>query len=185
LEVKKVCAMIVLTNFKNTIYSGRGNLRWSCNESRTLTNVLIIADSDGRKYSMQRKPSGPLRPDYELLSKSNVKTILICFFRLQRDIAQRICPIWSDSAQKFYVQVLGRLRHGVPHVGPKLFPDKWILHDDSAPSYTALAVKEFLAKKPVVVLDRQPCWRYLAPCDLFFFHTMDNHLKRSQSETVE
>jgi hypothetical protein len=27
LEVKKVCAMIVLTNFKNTIYSGRGNLR--------------------------------------------------------------------------------------------------------------------------------------------------------------
>jgi hypothetical protein len=37
----------------------------------------------------------------------------------------------------------------VPRKEPELLPKDWILHHDNAPSYKALSVKQFLAKKSI------------------------------------
>jgi hypothetical protein len=65
----------------------------------------------------------------------------------------------------------------------EFFPDNWILHHDNAPSHTVFSIKEFLAKKSVVVLEH-PTYQ-ISFCMTFHFPTMKNHLKGSHFEIVE
>jgi hypothetical protein len=58
----------------------------------------------------------------------------------------------------------------VHRVRPDLQGDNgWILHQDNAPSHTALIVCEFLACNLITVMDHPPYSPNLAPCDFFFF----------------
>jgi hypothetical protein len=62
--------------------------------------------------------------------------------------------------------VLTRLQESVQRKGPELWPDKWILHHDSAPVHDVLRVRKFLAKKSITKMDHPPD---LVPCDFWFF----------------
>jgi hypothetical protein len=95
---------------------------------------------------MQWKSPSSRRPKKAQMSKSKVKTILICFFDCKGTVHREFVPPGQTVNQKFYLQVLERLRQQVCHVRPELFPNKWILHHDNAPSHTELSVKEFWAR---------------------------------------
>jgi hypothetical protein len=49
--------------------------------------------------------------------------------------------------QNLYFHGLERVRQRIRGVGSGMFPDKWILHHDNAPSPTGISIKEFFAKK--------------------------------------
>jgi transposase len=46
---------------------------------------------------------------------------------------------------------------------PELWPEKWILHHDSAPTHDVLRVHEFLAKKSIKKMGPPPYSPDLAP----------------------
>jgi transposase len=47
----------------------------------------------------------------------------------------------------YYIEVLTRLRENMRRRQPQKWKDGWILHNDNAPSHTAMAVQQFLAVK--------------------------------------
>ena len=55
--------------------------------------------------------------------------------------------------------------------------DNWVLHHHNAPAHTALAVREFLAKKNIPVLPHPPYSPDLAPCDFYLFPKLKLKLK--------
>ncbi|KAM0736815.1 Mariner Mos1 transposase [Formica fusca] len=46
---------------------------------------------------------------------------------------------------------------------------RWILHQDNAPSHTALIVREFIGRNNITVMDHPPYSPDLGPCDFFLF----------------
>jgi hypothetical protein len=53
----------------------------------------------------------------------------------------------------------------------------WVLHHDNAPAYTALSIREFLAKKSIPVLPNPLNSPDLAPCDFHLFPKFKSRLK--------
>lgn len=86
--------------------------------------------------------------------------------------------------QRFYLEVLGRLRQRVFRVRPEI-GSTWILHHDNAPSHSALAVREFLAEKHITVLPHPPYSPDLAPCDFFIFPKMKKGMKGHHFGSVD
>ena len=52
----------------------------------------------------------------------------------------------------------------------------WLFHWDNAPVHTAKAVKTFLDKKGIKMLDHHPYSPDLAPADFFLFPTLKREL---------
>jgi hypothetical protein len=67
--------------------------------------------------------------------------------------------------QQCYLDVLTRLRESVRRKRPGLWPDKWILHHDSAPAHDTLRVRE----NSITKIDHSPYSSDLAPCDFWLF----------------
>jgi hypothetical protein len=55
----------------------------------------------------------------------------------------------QTADQQCYLEVLTRLRESVWRKRPKLWPDKWILHHDSAPAHDGLRVHKFQDRKSI------------------------------------
>jgi transposase len=60
---------------------------------------------------------------------------------------------------------------------PELWPDAWIFHHDNALDHDVLAAWEFLAKKPIIKLDRPPYSPDLARCNFWLFPQLKTALK--------
>ena len=101
------------------------------------------------------------------MSKSKIKTMLICFFDSQGVVHKEFVPPWQTANKQYYREVLERLRKRVHRVRPET-ADIWTLHQDNAPCHTAISVKEFLAKKGISVVPQPPYSPDLSPCDFFF-----------------
>jgi hypothetical protein len=70
--------------------------------------------------------------------------------------------------QVYYFEILKRLREKVRRKRPERFANNsWILHHDNAPAHTALSVREFLAIKPITVLEHPAYSLDLAPYNIF------------------
>jgi len=82
--------------------------------------------------------------------------------------------------QQCYLEVLTRLQESVQKKRPRLWPDKWILHHDSALAHDALRVSEFLAKNSITKMDHPPYSPDLAPCDFWIFPNLKNALKEQR-----
>jgi hypothetical protein len=68
----------------------------------------------------------------------------------------------------FYVEVLKCLHDCMQRVQPELGAEKnWILHDDNAPSYSALTVHEFFARNDIITTDHPSYSPDLAPATFF------------------
>jgi hypothetical protein len=83
----------------------------------------------------------------------------------------------TDANQQCYLEVLTRIQESVQRKSPELWPDKWIIHHDSAPAHDALRVHEFLAKNAITEIDHPPYSPDLAPCDFRLFPKLKNALK--------
>jgi histone-lysine N-methyltransferase SETMAR len=65
------------------------------------------------------------------------------------------------------VEVLKRLHE---RVRPESWAERnWILHPNSAPSHSALIVREFFAKNNMITMDHPYYSPDLVPCDFFLF----------------
>jgi hypothetical protein len=65
--------------------------------------------------------------------------------------------------QKYYLEVLTKLRERVRKKRLELWKKSWILHQDNVSTHNTLAVKQFLADKYIPVLAPPP--PHHSPCD--------------------
>ena len=110
--------------------------------------------------------------------------MIIVFFDSRGIVRKEFVPPGQTVNQAFYKDVLERLRKRVQRVRTDI-ADDWVLHHDNAPAHTALAIREFLAKKKIPVLPQPPYSPDLAPCDFYLFPKFKLKLKGHRFGTIE
>ena len=73
----------------------------------------------------------------------------VCFFDHKGIVHYEFIAQGQTVNQQCYLEVLTRLRESVQRKRSKLWPDKWILHHDNAPSHHVLRVREFLVTNSI------------------------------------
>jgi hypothetical protein len=109
-----------------------------------------------------------------------VKAMMIVFFEIRDVIMIEWAPEGEKITQKYYLEVLTKLRERVRKKRSYLWKKKWILHQDNAPAHNALAVKQFLADKCVPVLEQPPPPSHsldFVSCDLYLFPKLKSALR--------
>jgi hypothetical protein len=91
--------------------------------------------------------------------------MLVCFLNHKGIVHSKLIAQGQMVNQQCYLEVLTRLWKCVRMKRPGLWPDKWILHHDSAPAHGALRVCEFLAKNSITKMDHSPYSPNSAPCN--------------------
>ena len=129
---------------------------------RGFSNTIL---TDKRQSSEWHTCNSP-RQKKARMSKSKIKTMLICFFDSQGVVRNEFVPQGQTVNKQYYGEVLERLRKRVHRVRPEI-TDTWMLHHDNAPCHTAISVNEFLAKKGISVVPQPPYSPDLSPCDFF------------------
>jgi len=103
------------------------------------------------------------------MSRSQVKTMLVCFFDYKRIALYEFITQGQTVNQQCCLEVLERLQECVRRKRPGLWPDKWILHHDNASAHDALGVRKFLTKNSVAKIDHPIYSPDLARCDFWIF----------------
>jgi len=134
-------------------------------------------DPETKRQSMQWKTQNSPRTKKARMSRSQVKTMLVCFFDHKGIVQYEFIAQGQTVNQQCYLEGLTRLRESFRWKRPGLWPDKWILHHDSAPAHDALRVSEFLAKNSITKMDNPPYSPGLVPCDFWLFPKLKNVLK--------
>ena len=134
-------------------------------------------DPETKRQSTQWKTQNSPRPKKARMSRSQVKTMLVCFFDTKGIVYYEFIAQGPMVNQQCYLEVLTRLCESVRRKRPRLWPDKWILHHYNAPAHDALGVREFLAKNAITKRDHPPYSPDLAPCDFWLFPKLKNTLK--------
>ena len=111
--------------------------------------------------------SASTRPKKARMSKSKIKSMLICFFE-SKDFPYRISASRTNCNQFYCCDIFERLRKRVVRVRASI-ADNWMLHHDNAPCHTAICVIEFLAKKDIPVVPQRPYSPDLSTCYFFLF----------------
>jgi len=118
------------------------------------------------------------------MSKSKIKTMLICFLDSQGVVHTEFVPQGQTVNKQYYREVLERLRKRVHRVRPEI-ADTWMLRHDNAPCHTAISVNEFLAKKGISVVPQPPYSPDLSPRDFFLSPKLKFYLKGRHFGTVD
>jgi histone-lysine N-methyltransferase SETMAR len=126
---------------------------------------------------MQWKTQNSPRLKKAHLSWAQVRTMLVCFFNHKGIVHHEFITQGQAVNQQCFVEVLTRLGESVRRKRPGLWPDKWILHHDSAPVHDALRVHKFLAKNSITKMDHPPHSPDLALCGFWLFPKLKNALK--------
>lgn len=135
-------------------------------------------DPETKQQSSQWKTSLSPRPKKARQVKSNVKTMVICFFDVKGIVHSEFVPPGQTVNQMFYLEVLRRLRNSLRRKRPELWQTgDWFFHHDNAPAHTSLLVRQFLAKNRMTTLPHPPYSPDLAPSDFFLFPRMKRGMK--------
>ena len=118
------------------------------------------------------------------MSKSKIKSMLICFFGSQGIVHTEFVPQGQTVNQFYYREILERLRKRAVRVRPSI-ANNWMLHHNNAPCHMAISVIQFLAKKVIPVGPQPPYSPDLSPCDFCLFPKLKFHLKGRHFGTVE
>jgi transposase len=120
------------------------------------------------------------------MSKTKIKTVLICLFDIMGIIHFEYGPGGTTVNQIFYVEVLKRLIDAVRRKpGELLRARSLILHHDNAPAHSALRVSKFLAGKGMSAMDNPPYCPDLAPADFWLFPKLKSVLKGKRFLVIE
>jgi hypothetical protein len=147
--------------------------------SRVITgdeSWILEYNHETKRQSWEWHTANSPRPKKVKMSKSKIKSMLICFFDSQGIVHKEHVPPGQTVKQTFYPQVLKRLKKRVARVRPGN-EHTWMLHDDNAPCHTAVSINEFLTGKNIPVVPQPPYSLDLIPCDLILFPRLNNHLK--------
>jgi hypothetical protein len=88
---------------------------------------------------MDWKSQNSPRPKKPQMSKSEIKTILICFFDIRGIIHFEFVSEWTTINQTFDVKVMKRFIDVVSHKQGELWRDcSLILHHNNAPAHSLL-----------------------------------------------
>lgn len=196
LGMRKVCAKMVP---KNLTTEQKANRRDVCLDlldrlerepeffSRVITgdeSWILEYDPETKRQSREWHTANSPRPKKARMSKSKIKSMLICFFDSQGIVHKEFVPPGQTVNQTFYREVLERLRKRVARVRPGI-ARTWMLHHDNAPCHTAVSINEFLADKSIPVVPQPPYSPDLSPCDFFLFPRLKNHLKGRHFGTLD
>jgi len=98
----------------------------------------------------QWKTSSSPRPKKGRQVKSNVKTVLIAFFKIDGLVHYAYIPRGQTVNKQLYKTVLHRFRDAVRRYRPEKWRSRnWIMHHDNVPANRAVTAIEFLAKHNV------------------------------------
>lgn len=126
------------------------------------------------------------RPKKLRLQKSRVKTLLTVFFDSKGIIHKEFTPQGQTITGQYYLGVLDRLLKRITRVRPEYREQgSWRLLHDNAPAHKCRIVKEFLAKRGVVVLEHPPYSPDLAPADFWLFPKLKLAMKGEHYESIE
>jgi len=109
----------------------------------------------------------------------------VVFFDIRDIVMAEWVPSGQTVNQQYYAEVLTKLRERVRRKRPEFWKAGWILHQDIAPGYNALFVKQFLANKTITVLEHPPPSPDLAPCEFYLFPKIKSVLKGAHFVSVE
>ena len=138
---------------------------------------------DTKRQSSEWHRSNSPRPKKAKMSKSKIKTMLICFFDSQGVVHKEFRPQGQTVHKQYYREFPERLRKRVHRVRPEIV-DTWMLHHDNAPCHTSISVNEFLAKKDISMVPQPPYSPDLSPCEFFLFPKLKFHLKINIQKVV-
>ena len=118
------------------------------NEPDLLTSIItcdetwiFTYDPETKQQSLQWKSTSSPRPKRARMNFSKFKTMLIVFFDIQGIVMAEWVPSAQTVNQRYYIEVLMKLRERVRMKRPELWRNGWILHQDNAPAHNALSVK--------------------------------------------
>ena len=118
--------------------------------------------------------------------RSNIKSILICFFDQKGIVHKELVPPGQTINAAFYVEVLKRLRENVRRKRPDQWRNNtWLLHHDNAPAHASLLTRRFLTDNNMTVVPHPPYSPDLAPSDFFLFPKLKMKLKGPRFQTLE
>ena len=101
-------------------------------------------DLETKTQSSKWKSPGLPRAKKARQVRSNIKSMLICFFDQKGIIHKEFVPPGQTVNAAFYVEVLKRLQENVRRKWPDQWWDNtWLLHHDNAPAHTALLPYSF------------------------------------------
>ena len=120
-----------------------------------------------KTQSSQWKSPGSPRPKKARQVRSNIKSILICFFDQKGIVHKEFVPSGQTVNAAFYVEVLKRLRKNVRRKLPDQWRNNtWLLHH--VPAHAALLTWPFLTNNNMIVVPHPPYSPDLAPRDFLF-----------------
>jgi len=99
-------------------------------------------DLETKRRSKEWHTSTSPRPKKARMSKSKIKSMLICFFDSQGIVHTEFVPEGQTVHQFYYRKILERLRKKVVRVRLSI-ANNWMLHHDNAPCHMAISVIEF------------------------------------------
>nr|CAH7741398.1 unnamed protein product [Callosobruchus chinensis] len=135
-------------------------------------------DPETKRQRQQWLSPGAPRPKKARMSKSKVKTMLICFFDSKGVVHKKFVLPGQTVNQVFYRNVLEKLQKRVLRVRPEI-AKTWVLHHDNAPCHSAFRVSQFLAFKGITTLPQPPYSRDMSPSDFFLFPRLKKFIKGS------
>jgi len=104
-------------------------------------------DPETKQQSSQWKTPQSPRPKKARQVKSNIKTMLICFFDIRGVVHTEFVPQGHTVNQELYLGVLRRLRNSIRQKRPELWQSgDWFFHHDNAPAHAAISVAIFWPK---------------------------------------
>ena len=122
-----------------------------------------------KTQSSQWKSPGSPRPKKARQVRSNINSMLICFFDEKGIVHKEFVITGQTVNAAFYVEVLKRLRENVWRKRPDQWRNNtWLLHHDNAPAHAAL-LTWFLTDNNITVVPHPPYTPDLAPSDFFLF----------------
>jgi len=165
----------------------------AANDPSFLSNVITgdgtwvyAYDPETKTQSSQWKSPGSPRPKKARQVRSNIKSILICFFDLKGIVHKEFVPPGQTVNAAFYVEVLRRLRENVRRKRPDQWQNNtWLLRRHNAPAHAALLTRRFLTDNNMTVVPQPPYSPDLAPSGLFSFPKLKMKLKGRRFQTVE
>ena len=167
----------------------------AANDPSFLSNVITgdetwvyVYDPETKTQSSQWKSPGSPRLKKVRQVRSNIKSMLICFFD-QKGIVHKECvPPGQTVIAAFYVDILKRLRENAQRKRPDQWRNNtWLLHHDNAPAHPASLTRRFLTNNNMTVVPHPPYSPNLAPSDFFLFPKLKMKLKgwRFQTEEIQ
>ena len=97
-----------------------------------------------------------------------------------------LVPEGQTVNQVYYKEVSTNLHERVSRRRPEMWKNSsWVLNQDNAPAHNALAVKTFLTKHKITVLEHPLYSPGLSPCDFFLFPEIKSALRGTRFESID